>query len=80
MSDTRTAEAYRVERAALDAHLDRLFADWQTRRASAVAAFEAKWADVIRVMELEEARRFAAKHQQQELRAWGEPEALLVDA
>lgn len=80
MSDKSMAEAYKADRAALEAHLDTLFADWQIRRASAVAAFEARWTDVARLLEREEMRRFAANHEQQELRAWREPEAMLADA
>ena len=80
MSDKSIAEAYRADRAALQAHLDTLFADWQTSRASAVAAFEARWTDVARLLEREEIRRFAANREQQELRAWRETEVMLADA
>ena len=80
MSDKSIAEAYTADRAALQAHLDTLFADWQTRRASAVAAFEARWAVMARLLEREEMRRFAANHEQQELRAWRETELMLADA
>ena len=47
---------FRTERAALDAHLDAIFADWQTKRAFAVAAFEARWPEGNRFVEFEEAR------------------------
>ena len=79
-SASRNVEIYRAERAALDAHLNAIFADWQTKRAFAVASFEAKWADFDWLIEMEEANRFAAKHEQQELRAWQDTEAVMAAA